>query len=188
MNVKGVFVRIFGSVFAGACLLSFSLAANAFVPPGYEQIARRAQVPGQYFYAIALNESGKQLLSRDFRPWPWTLNVEGKAYFYPTRKACHAALMAFMRQGKQLIDIGLMQVNWHYHRDKLHQDPWLALDPYFNMQVGAAIFRGEYDKTHDWQEALGRYHSPGQNPDQKQRANHYAQQVLKRVDKLRRQV
>ena len=165
-------------------LLGHCAHANAFVPPGYQQVARLSQVPEQYFYGIALNESGKQLISRDFRPWPWTLNVEGRAYFYPTRKACYVGLTGFLRQGKKLIDIGLMQVNWHYHQDKLH-DPWQALDPYFNLQVGAKILRDEYDKTHDWFQAVGRYHSPGQDTGQKQRAANYANNVFRRVEKLR---
>lgn len=162
----------------GHCILAY-----AFVPSGYQQVARLSQVPEHYFYGIALNESGKQLISRDFRPWPWTLNVEGKAYFYPTRKACYLALIDFLEQGKKLIDIGLMQVNWHYHQDKL-RDPWQALDPYFNLHVGARILRNEYDKTHDWYQAVGRYHSPGQNSDQKQRANQYAEHVFKRIARL----
>ncbi len=170
--------------FAGLLLLSLSVKVNAFVPLGYQQVARLSQVPEQYFYAIALNESGKQLISLDFRPWPWTLNVEGKAYFYPTRQACYLALTDFLKVGKKLIDIGLMQVNWHYHQDKLI-NPWLALDPYFNLQVGARILRSEYDKTHDWYQAVGRYHSPGLHPEQKQRAIHYANRVFKRIETLR---
>ena len=155
----------------------------AFVPAGYQQVARLSQVPERYFYGIALNESGKQLISKDVRPWPWTLNVEGKAYFYPTRQACYQALIDFLGQGKKLIDIGLMQVNWHYHQDKL-RNPWQALDPYFNLHVGARILRDEYDKTHDWYQAVGRYHSPGQHSDQKQRAIHYANQVFRRIARL----
>jgi soluble lytic murein transglycosylase-like protein len=172
------------TVMVALVLVSHGATVSAFVPSGYQQVARLAEVPEQYFYGIALNESGKQLISRDFRPWPWTLNVEGKAYFYPTRKACYLALTDFLKVGKKLIDIGLMQVNWHYHQDKLH-DPWQALDPYFNLQVGATILRHEYDLTHDWYQAVGRYHSPGQHTDQKQRANQYAHHVFRRIDKLR---
>ncbi|MEQ1636800.1 MAG: transglycosylase SLT domain-containing protein [Methylococcales bacterium] len=163
---------------------TYASPSSAFVPSGYQQVAQLHQVPGQYFYAIALNESGKKLTGRAFRPWPWTLNVAGKAYFYPTRNACYQALMAVLKTGKQLVDIGLMQVNWLYHHDKLH-DPWQALDPYFNLQVGARIFRAEYDKTHNWFEAVGRYHSPGLKVGQKQRALRYAEQVFGRIEKLK---
>lgn len=164
-------------------LVIHNTVAAAWVPLGYQQVAKAQQVPEQYFYGIALNESGKKLLSKEIRPWPWTLNVEGRAYFYPTRKACHLALVGFLNQGKKLIDIGLMQVNWHYHRDKLH-NPWQALDPYFNLQIGAEILRHEYEKTHDWYQAVGRYHSPGPNPAQKQRALRYASNVFKRLVRL----
>ncbi len=100
----------------GALLLLGCAHANAFVPPGYQQVARLSQVPEQYFYGIALNESGKQLISRDFRPWPWTLNVEGRAYFYPTRKACYMGLTEFYATRQ----------NTHRHRPDASQ---LALPP-----------------------------------------------------------
>lgn len=161
----------------------FMTAANAFVPPGYQQVAQNLKVPEQLFYGIALNESGKQLGRQAVRPWPWTLNVEGKAYFYSTRMACHSALVEFLNQGKTLIDIGLMQVNWRYHQAKLI-NPWQALDPYFNLQVGATILREEYDKTQDWYQAAGRYHSPGPSLAQKQRAQTYANRVFAKIAKL----
>jgi Transglycosylase SLT domain len=167
-----------------AIIIGHTAPLYAFVPSGYQWVARQSQVPEHYFYGIALNESGKRLANKDYRPWPWTLNVEGKAYFYPTRKACYRALTGFLGQGKTIIDIGLMQVNWHYHRDKLG-NPWQALDPYFNLHVGARILRHEYDMTHDWFQAVGRYHSPGQLSGQKQRALNYANNVFKRLARLR---
>jgi len=157
---------------------------NTVVPSGYQIIASQTQVPAHYVYGIALHESGKKLDRHASRPWPWTLNVEGKAHYYPTRQACWRALTHYLSQGKQRIDIGLMQINWHYHQKTL-QNPWQALDPYFNLQVGARILRNEYDRTHNWYQAIGRYHSPGQQADQKQRASHYANNVFRQIENLR---
>lgn len=168
----------------GFLLLGQCAQAVTVVPSGYQTIASQTQVPAHYVYGIALHESGKTLNHLASRPWPWTLNVEGKAHYYPTRIACWRALTHYLSQGKQWIDIGLMQVNWHYHQ-KTFQNPWQALDPYFNLQVGVRILRNEYDRTHNWYQAIGRYHSPGQQKDQKQRAIQYANNIFRRIETLR---
>lgn len=165
----------------GYCAGLLTIApAKADVPVGYRQVAQLYQVPEQFVYGIALNESGKTLDRHQVRPWPWTLNVDGKGYAYPTRKACWLALTRFLAQGKKLVDIGLMQVNWHYHQEKLG-DPWLALDPYANLHIGVRILRDEYERTHDWFQAVGRYHSPGSSSVQRQRADQYARRVFRRL-------
>ena len=57
------------------------------------------------------------------------------------------------------MDIGLLQVNWHYHRAAL-VDPWTALAPYHNLRVGARILYRRYRATGDWWRAVGAYHAP----------------------------
>jgi len=182
-RVKRMVLRCsFGLI--GFLLLGPCAQADTVVPSGYQAIARLTQVPAHYVYGMALHESGKKLDRLASRPWPWTLNVEGKAHYYPTRQACWQALTHYLSQGKQRIDIGLMQVNWHYHQKKL-KNPWQSLDPYFNLQVGARLLRNEYDRNHNWYQAIGRYHSPGQQADQKQRAIHYANNVFRQIENLR---
>ena len=111
-------------------------------------------------YAVALTESGKVVdRFRTRRPWPWTLNVGGKGYFYASREDAHRALRRYLAQGKRSIDIGLMQVNWRWHRDKLG-DPWQALDPDHNLQVGASILASCYREGRDRWDAVGCYHAP----------------------------
>ena len=80
-------------------------------------------------------------------------------YFYASREEAHRALQGFLSQGKRSIDIGLMQVNWHWHRDKLG-DPWQALDPVHNLQVGARILATCYRERRDRWDAVGCYHAP----------------------------
>ena len=82
------------------------------VPAGYASAARTHGIPADIFYAVALTESGKVVdRFRTRRPWPWTLNVGGRGYFYAPREDAHRALRRFLAQGKRSIDIGLMQVN-----------------------------------------------------------------------------
>ena len=56
----------------------------------------------------------------------------------------------------------LMQVNWRWHRDKLG-DPWRALDPNHNLQVGARILASCTRARRNPWDAVGCYHAP-QNP------------------------
>jgi len=156
--------------------------ANA-VPSGYQGIADQYQIPSKILYAIALQESGKKLSNGAFRPWPWTLNVEGKPKRYKTRKAAWLVLKQYVGQGKVLIDIGLMQVNWHYHQKKLGT-LWRALEPYHNMRVAADILTSEYRKRKDWLRAVGAYHSPGSKKRQRKNAERYRRRVARHMASL----
>ena len=136
------------------------VAAGEFVPAVYSSAAHAHGVPADIFYVVALTESGKIVdRFRTRRPWPWTLNVGGTGYFYASREDAHRALLHFLDQGKRSIDIGLMQVNWRWHRDKLG-DPWQALDPDHNLQVGARILGRCYRGRRGRWEAVGCYHAP----------------------------
>ncbi|HHI71481.1 MAG TPA: lytic transglycosylase domain-containing protein [Rhodobacteraceae bacterium] len=122
------------------------------IPPAYRQVADEYRVPPRLLFAIALTESGRR-----GKPWPWTMNVEGRPYYFPTRAAAENALRRWLTKNKQP-DVGLMEVNWRYHRQKL-QDHTKALDPWYNLRAGALILRQAYDATGDWWRAAGRYHS-----------------------------
>ena len=167
-------IRLFLLVWFGGWSGGGALADT--VPWGYQQMAKKQGVPAAVLYAIALTESNHKLNNGTYRPWPWTLNVRGRGHRYKTRKAAYAALVGYLRQDITLIDVGLMQVNWHYHKGQLGT-PWQALEPYHNMQVGSRILRAEYAVAKDWLLASGRYHAPN-NPKQ---ARKYRKLVAKRL-------
>ena len=132
------------------------------VPAGYRAVAAEQGIPPTILYAVALTESGHPVAPAGvYRPWPWTLNLSGAGYVYATRREAWRALRDWLDQGKRSIDIGLMQVNWHYHRKRLG-DPWQALDPYHNLRVGADILRDCYRVERDWWASVGCYHAPSQ--------------------------
>lgn len=150
------------------------------VPPGYQAIAVEQGLPSAVLYAVALTESGQQLAAtEEYRPWPWTLNVAGVGYHYPTRIKAWEALNHWLNQGTRSIDIGLMQINWRYHRERLG-DPWQALDPYHNLRVGADILRACYRTERDWWASVGCYHAPG-NPEN---ADRYRRRVQSRWQRI----
>lgn len=153
------------------------------IPSSYQLIAYQHQIPAAILYAVALAESGKRLKSGKFRAWPWTLNIAGRPKRYATRKETYKAIRYFMRQGISSIDIGLLQVNWHWHKKKL-RNTWLALDPVFNTRTGAKILQQAYAIKGNWPEAIGHYHSPGTKPQQKRRAVNYSRRVMKHYKRI----
>lgn len=79
------------------------------VPEGYRTIAMEHDIPYTVLYAVALTESATQIDQGDlYRPWPWTLNVAGRGYFFDTRLAAWQALKNWLREGQVSIDIGLL--------------------------------------------------------------------------------
>ena len=152
------------------------------VPAGYQAVAAERGTPASLLYAVALTESGKEVdQSSGYQPWPWTLNVAGNGYFYATRLEAWRALRDWLDQGQRSIDIGLMQVNWRYHQDRLGT-PWQALAPYHNLRVGADILTSCYAQSHDWWASVGCYHAPGH----RERAARYRARVVSQWQRLMR--
>ncbi len=148
------------------------------LPPGYVLMGNQYGVPPMVLYGVALQESAK-LFGADSLPWPWTLNVERVPRRYGSYVEAVAGLRSVLASGIRNVDTGLMQVNWHYHHDKLVTAS-AAIDPYPNLAVGARILRGHFESANNWVEAIGRYHSP----KNKERAADYAARVLRRIEQV----
>lgn len=150
------------------------------IPAGYQQVAQRARIPAELLYAVALTESGTQL-SHGVHPWPWTLNVGGRAYLYATRQQACTALNQFLHtRDPRRIDAGLGQINIGWN-GQFFATPCDALDPYLNLHVSARLLREHFDKQHSWLHAAGRYHHPaGGLPAKRyrQKVARYLQQLL----------
>lgn len=135
-------------------------AALTNVPQGYRQVATQYGIPPEIFYAVALTESGRVLdTSPGLHPWPWTLNIRGKAHYFNRRRAAERAFAAALQSGEDGVDVGLMQVNWRYHQSRFN-NPRAALDPYRNLRAAAAILQGCRGVGQDWWSAVGCYHAP----------------------------
>ena len=110
---------------------------------------RRRAMPAGLLRAIALVESG-----RGGRPHPWTLNVRGRALYFPSRAAAAAALS----RAPERTDVGMMQINLRWHGARF-ASPAEALDPARNLEA-AADFLAELKTEHGtWTAAVERYHS-----------------------------
>ena len=141
----------------------YACAAFAFAlevpPPAYQLAAQQAGVPSPVLYAVALQESGSRLRGR-LIPWPWTLNVAGRAERYATQaEACAGIRRALARTPANRIDAGLGQVNLGYHAHR-YAHPCDLLDPYRNLAIAAEILQEQHTPGEDWLVAIGRYHRP----------------------------
>ncbi|MGJ5844072.1 lytic transglycosylase domain-containing protein [Pseudomonas aeruginosa] len=148
---------------AAVALVLCACTASAFgqevPPPAYQLAAQQAGVSSPVLYAVALQESGARLRGR-LIPWPWTLNVAGRAERYATRAgACAGIRQALARVPANRIDAGLGQVNLGYHAQR-YEHPCELLDPYRNLAIAAEILQEQHTPGEDWLIAIGRYHRP----------------------------
>ncbi|NMF87196.1 transglycosylase SLT domain-containing protein [Aromatoleum petrolei] len=148
------------------------------VPPAYRIVAQSLALPPKLFFAIAIQESTMQWGALAL-PWPWTLNVRRSPRRYQRYPEAVTDLKHVLAQGLRNVDCGPMQVNWHYHSDKL-RTPELALDPWHNLRVAGAILLERRRSAANWFDAAGAYHSPGDSS----RANGYARSVFARMERI----
>jgi soluble lytic murein transglycosylase-like protein len=141
--------------FALVAAAPLAFAAQQPIPAAYAEVATAAGMPAEAVYALAVTGSGTRLSDGCTRPWPWTLSVDGRTERYPSRAEAHAALSKALAQGATKIRIGLLQLDWQRHKQYLGA-AWTALDPYRNLQIGAALLKTRY-RDKGWKDALTRY-------------------------------
>lgn len=141
-------------------LLALNVAdANDAIPVAYRNIALTTQVPVDILYAMALQESRLAIHAHKTIPWPWTINISGNGVRFNSRQQMLNAIRTAKLSGTKSIDVGVMQVNLHYHGHRF-QSLSDAVDPYTNIKVAVEILKEEYQHCEqDWWCGVGRYHS-----------------------------
>lgn len=120
---------------------------------------RLYNIPAHWLAAIASTESGRYNPKlRMTVPWPWTINVGGKGYWFDSKQEAIAATRQLLMRGEKSIDVGCMQVNLMYHGTafaNLDQ----AFEPMYNIAYAAKFLRSNYDNLNSWTKATAAYHS-----------------------------
>lgn len=131
-------------------------------------------IPTHLLAAISSTESGRWHKGLGMAlPWPWTINVEGKGYYFATKAEAVAQTQEYLRKGYRSIDVGCMQVNLKHHpRAFTSLDD--AFDPASNVAYAATFLRTNYNDLGDWIKATAAYHS---------RTDYYGRQYLARIEK-----
>ena len=79
----------------------------------------------------------------------------GKRFNTPGEATTFA--LRLVRQGNSNLDIGLMQINWRYHKNHF-VNMAQAFDPVANINYAVTYLR-KHKETRDWWNSVGRYHS-----------------------------
>jgi hypothetical protein len=125
-----------------------------------ENAEQKYQLPRGLLGAIAKAESGRQITtSDDVRPWPWTIDADGKDLFLDSKAA---AVAWVQQQGARhdSIDAGCLQVNLRLHSNRFASVDE-AFDPTANVDFAAHYLRDlQRDEAGgSWDLAVGLYHS-----------------------------
>ncbi len=120
---------------------------------------REYGIPAHLLAAIASTESGRFHRGLGLTiPWPWTINAEGKGYFFNTKDEAIAYTQKLLASGMRSIDVGCMQVNLRHHPEafsNLEQ----AFEPRYNVAYAANFLRRNFDDLGSWKAAAAAYHS-----------------------------
>lgn len=168
----------------GLRLLSLSLAAagslwvhaamaltNEPVPSESGLLCRQAirqaeagsGLPEHMLGAIARVESGRpDRVTGRLHPWPWTINAEGRGYFFDSKAEAVEFAHGLQARGVRSFDTGCLQVNVMYHPDAFRSLDE-AFDPLANARYAVKFLTELRDKGGSWEKASAWYHSA--NPE-----------------------
>ncbi len=125
----------------------------------FKRAEKKHQIPSDILHSISLQESGRRHEKLDkIIPWPWSVNVEGKGYYFNSKNAAASFIKQQMLFGKKSIDVGCMQINL-YHHPNAFASVSEALDPKSNIEYGAQFLREKYEQFGSWKKAIANYHS-----------------------------
>ena len=121
------------------------------------------------------NEKAQQTLA-----WPWTINAQGKGYFFNTKAEAVQKVRQLQAAGVTSIDVGCMQINLLYH-GKEFASLEEAFDPMHNVEYGAKFLTNLYENNNrDWLKAAMSYHS-----SVPEKARIYRRKIVERFEKVK---
>jgi Transglycosylase SLT domain len=136
-------------LYGSACIAEESIWKKASTHSG---------VPEAKIYAIALEESKLMYGDKKMRPWPWTVNSPSGPERFRNKSAAYKRIQELVDYGVTNIDIGMMQINYRYHKDLIGKQD--VLDPKVNVMIAAEILRQKMiDAKGDARKAVAFYHS-----------------------------
>ena len=153
--VRGGFAVVLG-------LLSVAASPAIASAVDCEAIAARTGMqnglPRDLMPAISRVETGLKQGDKGVRAWPWTLNVQGKGYYFPTRAAALAKLREVLASGVRNVDVGCMQINYHWHSSNFASIEEM-MSPEANTAYAARFLTELRNRHGSWEAATSHYHS-----------------------------
>ncbi|MEI4472001.1 transglycosylase SLT domain-containing protein [Frigidibacter sp. MR17.24] len=122
----------------------------------------RYGIPNNLLLALGLQEAGFNRRS-GLTVWPWSVNAAGEGRVFKSRDAALSWVRARQAAGITSIDVGCMQIN-----QKWHPEAFTTLeegfDPRRNVDYAARFLLSLHERTGDWLQAAGSYHSFNPGP------------------------
>lgn len=120
---------------------------------------KKYKIPNGLLKAIAIRESGRESgKNKRLVVWPWTINVNGKGYFFKNKNTAIEKVIAFKKQGLNIIDVGCMQINLFYHPNAF-KNLEEAFSPDKNIDYAAQLLCKLKQESGSWKTAVCYYHS-----------------------------
>lgn len=119
--------------------------------------ARETGVPLSVLRAIALTETGRRQ-GGALRPWPWTVNMEGKGRWFTDMGEAMAYVEKEMARGAVSFDLGCFQINFRWHGEKFDSVRQM-FDPLANALYAGRFLASLHAELGDWSLAAGAFHS-----------------------------
>lgn len=149
---------------AAAALLSSQGAVRAenICEREMHRASQRYDVPLGILYAVGLTETGRKNSLQ-----PFAMNIEGRAEFFPSQTAALRRFAEVRAEGAKLIDLGCMQINYHYHAREFPSAAAMFM-PSLNVDYAARFLKRLREREGNWTMAVARYHAgPNNDPAQK---------------------
>lgn len=168
------------AVFAAPANAQDETQISAICDAASAAAAAERGIPTPNLFAISLTETGRMRDGR-LRPWPWTVNMEGRGFWFDTRVEAMTYVQEKFDAGARSFDVGCFQINYKYHHQ--HFDSIEAMfDPMTNARYAARFLSELYAEKADWTRAAGAYHSRTETYASRYRARY--SRILARLDDL----
>lgn len=136
-------------------------------------VAQETSVPISVLRAITRTETGRGS-GGTLRPWPWTVNMEGKGVWFDNEDQARAYVFRHFKNGARSFDVGCFQINYRWHGQAFNSIEEM-FDPIINTRYAAKFLSELYAELGDWTRAAGAYHS---------RTEKYATRYMARYEQI----
>lgn len=119
--------------------------------------AKATGVPAAVLHAISLTETGRKS-GGSFRPWPWTVNMEGKGLWFENATRAKNYVAKEFNRGARSFDVGCFQLNYKWHGQAFSSVDEM-FDPNANALYAAGFLAELFIEKGNWPDAAGAYHS-----------------------------
>ena len=141
----------------GASRSAEALSVASICDTAAAAAARRHGVPLAVMRAISLTETGRRMEGAT-RPWPWTVNMEGKGVWFDTASEALDYAHRHHDRGARSFDVGCFQLNYRWH-GRAFPSIRDMFDPAANADYAARFLAELFVEFGDWTKAAGAYHS-----------------------------